>query len=210
MTVLLPAGLVIDHQSREVILNGVPVDLTGTEFELLTVLSSNPRRVLSPRQLLNQLWGSSFVEDESAIEVYIRRLRRKLGESGSSPHFIHTIRGVGYRFDPEKPTPYSAFTLRHDGTGTLGDVAPADQPFLGWEPQEVLNTHFFISDMEQVPVDRLMATIQNMWSHGVHQHHDTAWVRDSVGNLVHVDRRQQLLGDKIGALAFMKCRINPL
>lgn len=210
MTGLLPAGLVIDHQSREVILNGVPVDLTRTEFELLTVLSSNPRRVLSPRQLLNQLWGSSFVEDESAIEVYISRLRRKLGESGSSPHYIHTIRGVGYRFDPEKPTLYSAFTLRHDGTGTLVDVAPADQPFLGWEPQEVLNTHFFVSDMEQVPVDRLMATIQNMWSHGVHQHHDTAWVRDSVGNLIHVDRRRQLLGDKVGALAFMECRINPL
>lgn len=210
MTGLLPAGLVIDHQSREVILNGVPVDLTRTEFELLTVLSSNPRRVLSPRQLLNQLWGSSFVEDESAIEVYISRLRRKLGESGSSPHYIHTIRGVGYRFDPEKPTLYSAFTLRHDGTGTLVDVAPADQPFLGWEPQEVLNTHFFISDMEQVPVDRLMATIQNMWSHGVHQHHDTAWVRDSVGNLIHVDRRRQLLGDEVGALAFMECRINPL
>lgn len=210
MTGLLPAGLVIDHQSREVILNGVPVDLTRTEFELLTVLSSNPRRVLSPRQLLNQLWGSSFVEDESAIEVYISRLRRKLGESGSSPHYIHTIRGVGYRFDPEKPTLYSAFTLLHDANGTLVDVAPTDQPFLGWKPQEVLNTHFFISDMEQVPFDRLMATIQNMWSHGVHQHHDTAWVRDSVGNLVHVDRRRQLLGDKVGALAFMECRINPL
>lgn len=211
MTRLLPEGLVINEHAREVTLNGISVALTRTEFDLLTILSSNPRRVLSPEQLLNHLWRSDFVEDDRAIEVYISRLRRKLGESGSRPHYIHTIRGVGYRFDPGASRPHNEFTLLYDANATLVEVAPADQPFLGWEPQAVLNTQFFISDLGQAtPVDQLIATLQNMWSHGLRQHNDTAWVRDSVGNLVHVDRRYQFLADACGELAFIECRIIPL
>jgi DNA-binding response OmpR family regulator len=92
-------GLSIDQSAREVRLDGLPLDLTKIEFDLLTKLASEPRRVFARDQLLHSVWGADWYGDDHVVDVHIGNLRKKLGESGSSPRFIHTVRGVGFRFE---------------------------------------------------------------------------------------------------------------
>lgn len=94
--------LFIDERSREVRLEGLVVDLTKTEFDLLHILASHPRQVFTSQQLFQRVWSAQYFEADHVIETHISRLRRKLGESGSNPRYIHTVRGVGYRFEPNK------------------------------------------------------------------------------------------------------------
>lgn len=90
----------IDRRSREVSLDGDVVEMTRTEFDLLDLMSRYPRQVFTPRQLFDALWDASWFDGDHVIESHISRLRGKLRESGSAPRFIHTVRGVGYRFEP--------------------------------------------------------------------------------------------------------------
>ncbi|MEZ5184762.1 MAG: response regulator transcription factor [Candidatus Nanopelagicales bacterium] len=94
-------GLVIDSDAREVHLDGHLLDLTKIEFDLLHKLASEPRRVFAREQLLNAAWGEDWSGEEHVVDVHMANLRRKLGGSGSHPRFIHTVRGVGFRFEPE-------------------------------------------------------------------------------------------------------------
>ena len=71
--------------------------LTRTEFDVLAVLSSRPGVVLSRRQLLEAVWGDSWVGNEHLVDVHIGHLRRKLGDDPSRPRYVITVRGVGYR-----------------------------------------------------------------------------------------------------------------
>jgi DNA-binding response OmpR family regulator len=71
--------------------------LTPTEFDLLATLASNPRLVLSRRQLIEAVWGEPWVGDERMVDVHIRNLRRKLGDDAEAPRFVRTVRGAGYR-----------------------------------------------------------------------------------------------------------------
>jgi DNA-binding response OmpR family regulator len=89
--------LIIDPSSREVQLNGEPIDLTRTEFDVLDVLSSRPRFAFSRRQLMDEVWGDSWVGDDHLVDVHVGHLRRKLGDDPASPRFVLTVRGVGYR-----------------------------------------------------------------------------------------------------------------
>jgi DNA-binding response OmpR family regulator len=86
-------ALSIDPQAREVLLDGRPIELTRTEFDLLATLSGSPRLAFSRSQLIEAVWGADWFGDDHLIDVHISNLRRKLG----SPRFIHTVRGVGYR-----------------------------------------------------------------------------------------------------------------
>ncbi len=86
----------LDPDARTVTCEGRPVDLGPTEFELLQYLMNHPGRALSRDQLLNALRGDhSFLEDRT-VDVYIRRLRAKLGSHGET--MIETVRGIGYKF----------------------------------------------------------------------------------------------------------------
>jgi DNA-binding response OmpR family regulator len=89
--------LVVEEASRQVRVAGEPVALTRIEFDLLAALSAHPARVLSRRQLLEMVWDAQWTGDEHLVDVHIGRIRRKLGEDVTSPRFIHTIRGIGYR-----------------------------------------------------------------------------------------------------------------
>ena len=91
--------LMIDPVAREVKVDGADVELTKIEFDILDLLSSSPRRTFTREQLLLQVWGEWFGDDH-VIEVHIGKLRKKIGESASQPHHIRTLRGVGYRFEP--------------------------------------------------------------------------------------------------------------
>ncbi|WP_152193090.1 response regulator transcription factor [Georgenia satyanarayanai] len=94
----------LDRDARVVELGGAPLELTRSEFDILAALLSNPRRVLSKSQLAGVLWSESYDTgleatdaDRRSVEVHVANLRRKLGEDATSPRYVETVRGVGYR-----------------------------------------------------------------------------------------------------------------
>ena len=89
-------GLTVNTDAREVSMNGSPVVLTYTEYELLMYLVDNRSRVVERDELLNRLWGYSADIETRTLDIHIRTLRQKLGEEGS--RYIRTVRSVGYRF----------------------------------------------------------------------------------------------------------------
>ena len=74
--------------------------LTAKEFDLLWLLASHPRQVFNRDQLLDRVWGQTEYIDPSTVTVHIRRLREKLETNSSEPIHIHTVWGVGYKFEP--------------------------------------------------------------------------------------------------------------
>ncbi len=96
--VLERGALVIDTPRRTVRLRAVPVTLTTIEFDLLWTLAEDPGVVFSRQKLLDRIWGMDYVGDDHVIDVHLSNLRRKLGDHATSPTFIETVRGVGYRF----------------------------------------------------------------------------------------------------------------
>jgi two-component system phosphate regulon response regulator PhoB len=93
-------SLVIDQDTRDVLLDGVVVPLTPKEFDVLAFLASSPRRVYSKGQLLRDVWGSSpDWQDDTTVGEHMHRIRRKL-DPDDREHWVETIRGVGYRFVP--------------------------------------------------------------------------------------------------------------
>ena len=94
---LVIGDLVVDKDSRQVHLGGEPVALTRIELDLLLRLATKPHLVLSRRQLLEMVWDTHWTGDEHLVDVHIGQIRKKLGDEATSPRFIHTIRGIGYR-----------------------------------------------------------------------------------------------------------------
>lgn len=90
--------LTINVDSHEAILDGVPLDLTAKEFELLSFLALNENRMITKRRLLAEVWHQPYGGGDKTIDVHLSWLRRKLGETAGEPRFIHTKRGVGVRF----------------------------------------------------------------------------------------------------------------
>jgi DNA-binding response OmpR family regulator len=87
----------VDVAGREVHIDGEAVSLTRTEFDVLEALSARPALVFSRRQLIDAVWDQSWVGDEHLVDVHVGHLRRKLGDDPSSPRYVRTIRGIGYR-----------------------------------------------------------------------------------------------------------------
>ncbi|CQR54783.1 response regulator transcription factor [Paenibacillus riograndensis] len=92
-------ALTIDKKAYKTTLNGQELALSAKEFELLYFLAEHKNQVFSKSQLLDQIWGYTSHGDESTITVYIRRLREKLEADPSSPSYIKTVWGVGYKFN---------------------------------------------------------------------------------------------------------------
>jgi DNA-binding response OmpR family regulator len=92
--------VIVDSGSRVVTKAGADVALTAREFDLLWFLGSNPRRVFSRSQIMDRVWGHSPALDSGTVTVHVRRLREKLEPDPAHPTRIHTVWGVGYRFDP--------------------------------------------------------------------------------------------------------------
>jgi DNA-binding response OmpR family regulator len=92
-----PDGLEVDEGRRLVRVDGVPVELTALEFNLLAALTREPGIVGTRARLLDQVWGSDFVADDHIVDVHIANVRRKLGDDPANPRFVETVRGVGYR-----------------------------------------------------------------------------------------------------------------
>lgn len=92
--------LVIDPAPREVHLDAERVPLTPTEYDLLEVMSGQPRMAFSRLQLIDRVWGPGWVGDEHLVDVHLAHIRRKLGDDSLDPRYILTVRGVGYRMGP--------------------------------------------------------------------------------------------------------------
>lgn len=88
----------IDKGAYQAMLNGSPLDLTGTEFKLLMTLIERRGRVQTRDDLLNTVWGYEYSGYGRTVDTHVRRLREKLGKASD---WIETVRGVGYRFRQE-------------------------------------------------------------------------------------------------------------
>ena len=89
--------LELDPLAREVRRGGEPVELTRLEFELLDVLSREPRVAFSREQLVERVWGGGWFGDDHVVDVHVANLRRKLGDDARAGRYVRTVRGVGYR-----------------------------------------------------------------------------------------------------------------
>lgn len=90
-------NIVIDQSRHEVTVDGKIVDLTFKEYELLSFLAKHRGRVYSRDELLDKVWGIDYVGETRTVDVHIRHLRQKLGESHNGEDYIETIRGRGYK-----------------------------------------------------------------------------------------------------------------
>ncbi len=94
--------LQINEDTHEVILDGQLLELTSKEFALLSFIAATPRQVYSRSQLLEHVWASSSEwQNEATVTEHIRRLRAKIETDPDHPKWIKTVRGVGYRFEPQ-------------------------------------------------------------------------------------------------------------
>ena len=100
--VLLGAGIRLDPARREVHVDGQPVDLTTTEFDLLRVLVAAAGRVVPRERLMELARGEEWAAFERSVDVHISHLRRKLGDDPRAPTRIKTVRGVGYMVPVER------------------------------------------------------------------------------------------------------------
>ncbi len=96
--------LLIDVNERRIYRAGQEVELTHTEFDLLTFLASNAGKVLSREKILNSIWGYEYPIETRVIDVHIRNLRRKIEGQPSRPYYILAVPGIGYRFTNARPT----------------------------------------------------------------------------------------------------------
>jgi Response regulators consisting of a CheY-like receiver domain and a winged-helix DNA-binding domain len=97
-TRIVRGSIALDSQSRNTYKNGVAVDLTAKEFDLVELLIRNPNRVYSRESLLDIIWGDDYRSDIRTVDVHIRRIREKLERDPANPEHILTKWGVGYYF----------------------------------------------------------------------------------------------------------------
>ena len=91
-------GLTVDLRSCDVFVHGDPVQLTGTEYRLLTYLIDRRGWVLSHDQILSHVWGSDYAGDRNQVKLYVSYLRKKIENDPRKPEMILTKRGLGYSF----------------------------------------------------------------------------------------------------------------
>ena len=97
--VLRGGPVVLDVERHVVTVDGDDVAMPLKEFDLLEYLLRNRGRVLTRGQLIDRVWGSDYVGDTKTLDVHIKRLRSKIERNPSSPEFLVTVRGLGYKFE---------------------------------------------------------------------------------------------------------------
>ena len=92
-------GIVLDKTAHEVKIDGQPIELSFKEFELLNYFMENAGIALSRERILNRVWNYDYFGDARTIDTHVKKLRSKLGDKGE---YIHTIWGMGYKFEVEQ------------------------------------------------------------------------------------------------------------
>jgi two-component system response regulator RegX3 len=98
-------SVAVDFVRREVTVGGVHTHLSRREFDLLAVLLSPARRVRTRDELIDLLWPDRYLSDSRTLDTHVHRLRAKLEPDPAEPQFIVTVRGVGFRLDPDGARP---------------------------------------------------------------------------------------------------------
>ena len=93
--------LEIRPDAHAALVDGRPLNLTMRELQLLTILASHPQRILTRDELYEQVWGRQQQRADRSVDVYVSRLRSKLGQAIPELRLIHTHTGIGYRFSPD-------------------------------------------------------------------------------------------------------------
>jgi two-component system, OmpR family, alkaline phosphatase synthesis response regulator PhoP len=91
-------NLSIDLAKHEVIKDGIKIDLTLKEFELLKLLVLNKGRVMTRDFLLDKVWGYEYYGETRTVDVHVRHIRQKIEDDDKNPQYIETVRGIGYKF----------------------------------------------------------------------------------------------------------------
>jgi two-component system, OmpR family, KDP operon response regulator KdpE len=91
--------ILVNLERHEVSVDGVPIELTPTEFNLLVYLMENTGKVLPHKTILQHVWGPEYGEEAEYLRVYIGRLRQKIEKDPANPRYLKTERGIGYYFD---------------------------------------------------------------------------------------------------------------
>ena len=99
-------GLTVDFQARRVTVDGRELELSRKEFDLLAELVRSAGRVLTREDLMDRVWDENWFGSTKTLDTHVGWLRRKLGDDTSAPRYLHTVRGVGFRFStPEEIAP---------------------------------------------------------------------------------------------------------
>src|ERR1041384_6167939 len=93
--------LEVKPEEHAALVDGRPLSLTVRELQLLVTLSEHPQRIMTREELFAQVWGGRPRGDARSVDVYVSRLRAKLGAALPGSRLIHTHNGIGYRFSPE-------------------------------------------------------------------------------------------------------------
>ncbi len=93
--------LEIRPQAHAALVDGRPLSLTMRELQLLCTLAEHPQRIMTREELFSEVWGSRPRRDDRSVDVYVSRLRAKLGEALPEAQLIHTHNGIGYRYSPD-------------------------------------------------------------------------------------------------------------
>lgn len=93
-------GIVIDVRARSAVLDGVALELSPKEFDLLNYLAERAGEVVGKRELLAKVWNQPYGGADKTVDVHLSWLRRKLGESADAPRYLHRVRGVGVKLAP--------------------------------------------------------------------------------------------------------------
>lgn len=95
------SDIIIDISSRSVEIKGEKIELCGKEFDILLYCAQNQGKILTKKQIYEQVWGEEYVYDDNNIMSVISRIRKKIEEDSSNPRYIQTVKGIGYRFNKE-------------------------------------------------------------------------------------------------------------
>jgi DNA-binding response OmpR family regulator len=98
---LVGGRLEIRPEEHAALVDGRPLSLTMRELQLLVTLADHPQRIMTREELFAAVWGSEPRPDDRSVDVYVSRLRAKLGEALPGQQLIHTHNGIGYRFSPD-------------------------------------------------------------------------------------------------------------
>ena len=101
LTPVYAGRLEIRPADHAALVDGRPLTLTVRELQLLTELAHNAERVMTREELYARVWGRKYRKSDRSVDVYVGRLRAKLGRALPGRRFIHTHTGIGYRFSPE-------------------------------------------------------------------------------------------------------------
>ena len=103
---VVTAAFTVDLAAKRVTGGDGPVHLTPTEWHLVEILVRHPGKLVSQRQLLQEVWGPRYEDETNYLRVYMAQIRRKLEPEPASPRYFITEAGMGYRFEPERePAP---------------------------------------------------------------------------------------------------------